>query len=155
ALRGQPTEGGPGARAPRRPRGPRGLLPDPRARLRSDRSGRARARGRAGARRRGAVRVDRPRRAPRARRPGHRARARPDHGRAAGGGRHGRAAGPAHGRLGRVIARLLARSRAAWIVVSLLAILLAFVTVAIGLALIGADPIGAFDRMATAAIGSP
>ena len=54
-----------------------------------------------------------------------------------------------------MIARLLARSRAAWIVVSLLAVLLAFLTVAVGLALIGADPVGAFDQMASAAIGSP
>jgi simple sugar transport system permease protein len=53
------------------------------------------------------------------------------------------------------MARFLARSRAAWIVVSILAVLLSFVTVGIGLALIGADPIGAFDQMASAAIGSP
>jgi simple sugar transport system permease protein len=53
------------------------------------------------------------------------------------------------------MARLLARSGAVWIGVSLLAVLLAFVTVGIGLALIGADPIDAFDQMAAAAIGSP
>ena len=53
------------------------------------------------------------------------------------------------------MARVLARSGAVWIGVSVLAVLLAFVTVGIGLALIGADPIAAFDQMAAAAIGSP
>ncbi len=53
------------------------------------------------------------------------------------------------------MASLLARSRAGLIAVSLIAILLAFITVGIGLALIGADPIGAFDQMAAAAVGSP
>ena len=53
------------------------------------------------------------------------------------------------------MARFLARSRAVWVGVSILAVLLAFVTVGLGLGLIGADPVRAFDQMATAAVGSP
>ena len=42
-----------------------------------------------------------------------------------------------------------------WVAVSLAAVGLAFVTVGIGLALIGADPIDAFRQMGNAAFGSP
>ena len=54
-----------------------------------------------------------------------------------------------------MIARLHVGSRLARIAVSLAAVGLAFVTVGIGLALLGSDPIDAFRQMGNAAFGSP
>lgn len=54
-----------------------------------------------------------------------------------------------------MIGRLLTRSRLAWVGLSVVAILLAFLTVGAGLAVLGADPVHAFERMASSALGSP